>query len=176
MDTVKFYNNIGISVNLQEFCSSGNVPSFIFNNTVIGKFNRGFTVSSNSKMINNIAVGGTIGFRYFQRPGSFPTIQYNNSWRNSLGYDNFSADSTNTYLDPMVVSEDSIKNFHLQMFSPMIDAGDPFIFDVDGTRSDIGAYGGPYGESYKYLDYPPRVPIILSVIKDSSNSKIRLEA
>jgi hypothetical protein len=30
--------------------------------------------------------------------------------------------------------------------------------DVDGTRSDIGAYGGPGGESYVYLDLAPLVP------------------
>ena len=30
--------------------------------------------------------------------------------------------------------------------SPLIDAGDPGILDVDGTTSDIGAYGGPLGD------------------------------
>jgi hypothetical protein len=30
--------------------------------------------------------------------------------------------------------------------SPLIDAGDPSLWDVDGTRSDIGATGGPYAE------------------------------
>ncbi|MBZ0198788.1 MAG: T9SS type A sorting domain-containing protein, partial [Ignavibacteriaceae bacterium] len=49
-------------------------------------------------------------------------------------------------------------DFHLQMYSPAIDAGDPAILDVDGTRSDIGAYGGPGGEKYDYLDLAPRQP------------------
>jgi hypothetical protein len=32
-----------------------------------------------------------------------------------------------------------------QPTSPVIDAGDPALLDRDGTRSDQGAYGGPYG-------------------------------
>ena len=64
--------------------------------------------------------------------------------------------------DPMFVN-DSIPltenyDFHLQKYSPAIDAGDPDILDVDGTRSDIGAYGGPGGEKYDYLDLAPRQP------------------
>jgi hypothetical protein len=53
------------------------------------------------------------------------------------------------------------------MFSPLIDRGDPNILDKDGTRSDIGLYGGPYGESYKYPDLPPRIPVNLSATIDS---------
>ena len=41
-------------------------------------------------------------------------------------------------------------------YSPGIDAGDPNILDVDGSRSDIGLFGGPGGESYTYEDLAPR--------------------
>jgi len=34
-------------------------------------------------------------------------------------------------------------NFRLQTSSPAINAGDPGMFDPDGTKSDIGAHGGP---------------------------------
>jgi hypothetical protein len=61
----------------------------------------------------------------------------------------------NIFADPMFM--DSL-DFHLQAFSLAIDTGDPEKFDPDGSRSDIGAYGGPYGESYEYEDLPPRVP------------------
>jgi hypothetical protein len=44
------------------------------------------------------------------------------------------------------------------MYSPLIDAGDPNILDIDGTRSDIGRYGGPYGQRYEYLDLAPKKP------------------
>lgn len=42
--------------------------------------------------------------------------------------------------DPKFVSE---SDFHLQPGSPGINAGDPNLKDSDGTRSDMGFYGGP---------------------------------
>ncbi|MBK6680422.1 MAG: hypothetical protein IPG53_10530 [Ignavibacteriales bacterium] len=57
----------------------------------------------------------------------------------------------------MFENQDS-NNFLLQMFSPLINAGDPNILDVDGSRSDVGLYGGPYGQSYEYKDLPPKKP------------------
>ena len=41
--------------------------------------------------------------------------------------------------DPLFVSE---TDFHLQPESPALDSGDPEICDINGTRSDMGAYGG----------------------------------
>ena len=66
--------------------------------------------------------------------------------------------------DPMFVKDKVPNNnldfdFHLQKYSPAIDAGDPAILDVDGTRSDIGMFGGPYGEKYTYQDLAPRNPV-----------------
>jgi hypothetical protein len=49
----------------------------------------------------------------------------------------------------------------------LIDSGDPNIMDKDSTRSDIGLYGGPYGESYIYIDLPPRPPVNLTVEVDT---------
>ena len=65
----------------------------------------------------------------------------------------------NLYVDPMFA--DTV-DFELQMFSPAIDAGDPEVLDVDGTRSDMGFLGGPFGRSYEYQDLPPQVPRDLS--------------
>ena len=59
-------------------------------------------------------------------------------------------------------------NYQLQMFSPLIDAGDPVIFDLDGSRSDIGLYGGPFGRSYQYIDYPPLPPGEITGIVDEN--------
>jgi len=36
-------------------------------------------------------------------------------------------------------------DLHLEQGSPCIDQGDPDLQDPDGSRSDMGAYGGPYG-------------------------------
>ncbi len=69
----------------------------------------------------------------------------NISYNNFYGYDEISTDTTKlnpdtliySSFDPMYESLDST-NYRLQMYSPLIDAGDPNILDVDGTRSDIG--------------------------------------
>ncbi|UCE66246.1 MAG: T9SS type A sorting domain-containing protein, partial [Candidatus Zixiibacteriota bacterium] len=65
----------------------------------------------------------------------------------------------NISADPMFMSE---TDMHLQAFSPLIDAGHPGYLDIDGSRSDIGAYGGPHGEAYVYQDLPPAIPDSLS--------------
>jgi hypothetical protein len=56
----------------------------------------------------------------------------------------------------------------LQRGSPLIDAGNPDVQDLDGTRSDIGWLGGPGGATYPYLELPPATPDIVSVIGNGS--------
>jgi hypothetical protein len=104
---------------------------------------------------NNLITKSSIGVKkLYSYPD--PVFRYNNLWNNTVNYKYFIPDSTNTFLNPMTINDTS--DFHLQMFSPLIDRGDPAILDKDSTRSDIGLYGGPLGESYKYLDYPPDPP------------------
>jgi hypothetical protein len=90
-----------------------------------------------------------------------PIIQYNDAWNNNINYNGITPDSTNLSVDPMIVNDDTTQgelDFHLQQYSPLIDAGDPTILDRDGSRSDIGLYGGPYGWTYTYEDLAPRPP------------------
>ena len=47
-------------------------------------------------------------------------------------------------VDPMFIEG----SYQLNNLSPAKDGGDPEIRDLDGSRSDIGIYGGPYA-------YPP---------------------
>jgi len=47
---------------------------------------------------------------------------------------------------------------YLQKYSPLIDAGTPFVKDLDLTVSDIGPHGGPFGKVYEYKDLPPNKP------------------
>ena len=49
-------------------------------------------------------------------------------------------------VDPMYT--DATSDWTLQASSTVIDAGDPNVVDADGSVSDIGAYGGPYGDSW----------------------------
>lgn len=62
---------------------------------------------------------------------------YNDFWQNSDNY----CPGGNLSVDPSFVSFP--EDMHLKMSSLCIDAGDPNISDPDGSRSDIGAYGGP---------------------------------
>ncbi len=109
----------------------------------------------NSQIINNSIQKTTTGINWYG--GAAPVARYNNLWNNYRNSQNFTLDSTNISHDPMFVNPDSV-DFHLQKYSPLIDAGDPMILDQDGTRSDIGLYGGYFGEYYTYEDLPPRFP------------------
>lgn len=50
----------------------------------------------------------------------------------------------NIAVDPAVADPggSSAASWHLSSASPLIDAGDPTVFDPDGSTSDIGVYGG----------------------------------
>jgi hypothetical protein len=80
--------------------------------------------------------------------------------------------------DPMFVNDTVVTlsgtwDFHLQAYSPAIDKGDPTILDPDGSRSDIGMYGGPFGEVYTYQDLSPRPPRNLSAVVDSGRVRLK---
>lgn len=120
----------------------------------------GFGIHSNDpiSVINNSIVNSRV-YAIANYEGDL-TANYNNLWNNA-GFCFIIPDDTigNIFCDPMFISDD---DFHLQAFSPLIDAGDPDILDIDGTHSDIGAYGGLLGESYQYLDTPPAEPTNIS--------------
>lgn len=90
-----------------------------------------------------------------------PQVSYNDLWNNEQNYYVYGGASIDTslggniYLDPMFVGGG---DYHLQYGSPCIDAGNPSIKDQDSSISDIGCYGGAWGETYTYLDYPPKAP------------------
>jgi hypothetical protein len=108
---------------------------------------------TNCHVVNGLGVTGD----------SVLSVHYSDFWGNTVRdfwvFDDGSIDTTYglVHQNPMYENPDS-GNFHLQMYSPLIDAGDPAILDVDGTRSDIGAFGGPLGDWTIYQDLPPRTP------------------
>jgi hypothetical protein len=62
----------------------------------------------------------------------------NNRWTRGAG--SLTVDPLLLRYTPDELCDDDLR---LRAGSPLIDAGDPTIFDPDGSRSDIGAYGGP---------------------------------
>ena len=143
--TMSFFNNVfciseGPNREYRKdfMTSSGNVT---FTNNVVYGFDKGIWNSSPNLKVNNNC------FWNVPTPisGTQPPL----------------INSENLFADPMFVKDYGDfpdVDFHLQMYSPLIDAGDSLILDRDGSRSDIGLYGGPYGLSYTYQDYAPRVP------------------
>jgi hypothetical protein len=145
------------------------VPNLQLNNNyVTGNIGDAVTIRPNNVAKNNVVTKANKGI-IFSGTGAF-IFKHNNIWNNNINYTGFTPDTTNVSVDPMVVNDDTTQgdlDFHLQMFSPLIDAGDPNILDKDSSRSDIGLYGGPYGESYIYIDLPPRTPVNLTANVDS---------
>ncbi len=88
------------------------------------------TEIQNNIFFKNNSVAGAHNFYFASSDSSNLLVQYN-----------FYGDEDN---DPMFLFED---DFRLYFQSPCKDAGnpDPMFNDIDGSRNDQGAYGGPYG-------------------------------
>jgi hypothetical protein len=167
-DTAIVYNNRIYAESVAEGIYNNVIPYLqVYNNYLTGNIGDGIRFGSPyNEGKNNVISGANNGII---AGGDF-IFQYNNLWNNNINYTGFTPDSTNLSVDPMIANDDTTQgelDFHLQKYSPLIDAGDPTILDKDGTRSDIGLYGGPYGESYVYVDLPPRPPVNLTANVDS---------
>jgi hypothetical protein len=151
-----FWNNTRGSSCLYFYYQTGGA---IYNNTFIG--NRGgiaddrYLDTRNNVIVNSAHTG--VGAR-FECPQEF---HYNDVWNNSPNYDEYCTDQTgsngNISADPLfrdVFDED----FRLQPASPARDAGDPApeFNDPDGSRNDMGAWGGPWA-----LDQQEPLPVPL---------------
>ena len=86
--------------------------------------------------------------------GGSVTIRHSNLYANGSGRVLGMADPTGTagniavfpdYVSFSTALAATAWDLALNLSSALVDAGDPSILDVDGTRSDIGAYGGPGG-------------------------------
>jgi uncharacterized protein YkwD len=75
-----------------------------------------------------------------------PTIRYNDVWGNGRNYQDVGAGQGDMSMDPRFENE-AASDYRLRAGSPCVDAGNPHSAsnDRNGTRNDVGAYGGPYG-------------------------------
>ena len=93
------------------------------------------------------------------------TFANNNFWGNTLGpTSGVTADTSggNLFLDPLLLDPDT-GDFHLQAASDCIDAGmaGAIYVDPDGTRNDMGVYGGP--GSAGFWPNPAGGPVVTSL-------------
>ena len=82
----------------------------------------------------------------FFNNNAFDNLGLDESWSGSLP--DMTGISENIAADPLLRSysydgDPDNDDLRLTLASPCLDAGYTFLFDVDGSRSDIGAYGGP---------------------------------
>ena len=162
--TPNFSNNVIVKSKYDLYYRTGisnSYPGSFTNNLFIAKFKNVFYSVPVTIINNNIIESQNAVY------GGGSDVKYNNFWKVS----SYPSDSTNISADPMFVNDTS--DFHLQMYSPLIDAGDPIILDIDGSRSDIGLFGGPHGEKYTYRDLAPRPPKNLTAVYDNKSITLR---
>ena len=164
--------------------TTGNGNLHLFNNTVSNIYSPlsgnayGVRGNPNTILKNNIATKSNRGFSIVYSPNVI--IDYNLLWdvRHPSNGTVPLGDSNLINIDPMFVNDTIPRyggswDYHLQAYSPAIDKGDPTILDRDGSRSDIGMYGGPFGEIYTYQDLAPRPPRNLSAVVDSNRVRLK---
>jgi len=132
-----------------------------------------FTTSPlpNFKIVNNIFSGVNTIARTVFATDTVRDVNYNIFHEYSQLSNGVVIGSNNIEANPMVKADSA--DFRLDINSPAINAGDPTILDVDGSRSDIGPYGGPFGISYEYQDYPPRTPFNLTAVQTGDTLQLR---
>ncbi len=146
-----FFDTAFIKNNVLEYQSASGATGSIMNS--------GGNIVATNVIISNNKTG-------LSTPSQWPwrvKSDYNIFWNNGIDLKGIMYGDSDRVADPMFV-KDTITSaqfdfdYHLQAFSPGIDKGDPNILDIDGTRSDIGMFGGPLGQVYTYHDLAPKPP------------------
>jgi len=128
----------------------------------------GLTISSNVDQLATVRHVNVVANRVTKwslgGSGVYAFISGGLSWTRSNLFGNLGSDSEflaggapvpdpadgNLAVDPLYVDRAApdLRDWDLTLdpSSPVIDAGDPAVLDVDGTASDFGAYGGPDGD------------------------------
>jgi parallel beta-helix repeat protein len=146
------FDNLGWGI-----VATGRTHMEVINNVIHHNGNCGFAVweeSARGLLKNNIIASNGwreewvcpgVGIWSHASLDDFP-IGWNNVWDNAAGNYAGIPDLTgfggNMSSDPLFEGKGS---FTLRPLSPCIDTGDTLIIDSDGTRSDMGLFGGPRG-------------------------------
>ena len=131
------------------------------NNTIAYSGNDGIEQtdsSSNSSYITNNIIYRNSNCGIHRNNGAV-TIFFNDVHQNNTNYCNCDP-GLNDISEPPMFLYPPINSCILQSASPCLNAGSPGYahFDPDGSRNDIGTYGGPSCASF--WPYPPGAPII----------------
>lgn len=134
------------------FAWAGSTGAQVINNTVADNEADGIWCynQANVTIKNNIVVRNNTGITASY--GAAPLISFNDVWGNTwLNYNpqvsGVAAPGPGDVSAPPEFNAGSVPPYFLSVASPCINAGDPnpLYNDIDGTRNDQGAFGGPSG-------------------------------
>jgi len=116
------------------------------NNTLVGNGGNGvFLFDSSQAVIENNIFTSNGSYGVGGETGSVPLSDYNDFWQNGQGNygPEFAPGTHDLAVDPLFVGAG---DYRLQTGSSCVDAGNPDsqYNDPDGSRNDMGAFGGPY--------------------------------
>jgi hypothetical protein len=120
----------------------------IINNSIVTGGKGIEEIGSANIIMNNIIVNN----KNFGVSLSSSNYNYNDVWNNLVNYEGTTPGPNDISLDPLF-ADTTKQDYRLSNLSPCISSGNPDIKynDIDGSRNDIGAYGGPYADSlWKY--------------------------
>jgi hypothetical protein len=113
----------------------------IVNNTLDTALRGILEINSTSVVMNNIIIGNS---GYGISLSSASTLSYNDVWGNLIDYYGTTPGEGDITANPLF-TDPSKELYTLQVRSPCRDAGNPAeeYNDLDGSRNDMGLYGGP---------------------------------
>ena len=143
--------------------------------------------SGSQFILNNVFLGSAVGVNV----ASSTTHRYNLFSKNSIDVNNGNLDATEISSDPQFIDQEK-GNYHPAAMSILRDAGDPASQwnDKNGTRNDIGIFGGPYADTSMFVSANIRlrigsvsgtpgdtvtIPIIASGILGMSGMQLMIE-
>ena len=166
-------HSIGSDLSLQNSVISGfegtavwgtNTHFYLVNNVLSGNGEDAiFLHDSSTAVIKNNIIVRNDGFGINGVETATAIIDYNNIWDNLENYHEFLPAGPNGISEDPKFVDVVGGDFHLVTGSPCIDSGDPdpAFNDPDGSRNDMGAFGGP--EGFSALTRIDELPYDLSV-------------
>ncbi len=184
-DKISIKNNLvygfGNAIISTSYYGSPTDTTFIINNTLLNSVRSAVAIGNMPKLFiikNNILAHNGKGLYSYGYQGKLDYNMFYNT--HGVLYTNLPTGAHDIIADPMFVNDVKPSlggdyDFRLQMYSPAIDRGDPTILDADGSRSDLGMYGGPLGVKYDYRDLPPKLVTGLTAEYDDFENIVKLK-
>ena len=142
--SIKLLNNVLTEPGTVNIWSGENRTIFLNNIFTQSENSNLYLFTSHGLFNNNMVIhSGTYAFWNRSYFGNSIIIDYSLIW----DYQNLTSDPPFNFGRNNIIDQNPIfegNSYILGINSPAVNAGNPNILDLDGSRSDIGIYGGPY--------------------------------